>query len=242
VNTLPTTDTTQEVQEAGPLARELAAAFRRMIEHYKQVYGLSLPEALARAQQASATYEASVLNDSADQVSWHGLDYLARQDPQKATRRWEEIKDAALDELRSGHRAAKAMEGDGPHCWTRAQFLAVRRDLMEAWQPGNGLERQLLDMLAQAQTAQLHWLCVPTLRCTAGSQRQRAAGKWEALTVSDAEATEQAAAMVERFHGIFLRTLRALCQLRKVPLAVVVQNAVQVNVGTQQVNVNSPGS
>jgi hypothetical protein len=43
-------------------------------------------------------------------------------------------------------------------------------------------------------------------------------------------------------HGIFPWTLRALCQLRKVPLAVVVQNAGQVNVGTQQVNANSPGT
>jgi hypothetical protein len=43
--------------------------------------------------------------------------------------------------------------------------------------------------------------------------------------------------MADRFNGIFLRTLRALCSLRKVPLAVVVQNAGQVNVGGQQVNV-----
>jgi hypothetical protein len=43
--------------------------------------------------------------------------------------------------------------------------------------------------------------------------------------------------MVDRFNRIFLRTLRALRDLRKVPLAVVVQNAGQVNVGQQQVNV-----
>jgi hypothetical protein len=42
--------------------------------------------------------------------------------------------------------------------------------------------------------------------------------------------------MVDRFHRMFLRTLRALCNLRKVPLAVFVQSAGQVNVG-QQVNV-----
>jgi hypothetical protein len=43
--------------------------------------------------------------------------------------------------------------------------------------------------------------------------------------------------MVDRFNKMFLRTLRALCNLRKVPLAVVVQNAGQVNVGGQQINV-----
>jgi hypothetical protein len=132
------------------------------------------------------------------------------------------------------------MEGYGSHCWTRAQFLAVRRDLMEAWQPRNGVERQLIDMLAQAQTGYLHWLEVLTLRCSTGSARQRATNQWEPLTVRDAEATEQAAAMVDRFNGIFLRTLRALCHLRKVPPAVVVQNAGQVNVGGRQVNVAQP--
>jgi hypothetical protein len=237
VNTLPATNPTTEAQEAGQLARELAAAFARMIEHYKEIYKLSPPEALAREQEVSPDYVPRVLNGPADQVSWYDLNYLARRHPEKAALRWEEIKAEVLDELRSGHRAAKTMEGDGSHCWTRAQFLAVRRDLMEAWQPGNGVERQLIDMMAQAQTAQLHWLEILTLRSSAGSQRQRATGRWEPLTVSDAEATEQAAAMADRFNGIFLRTLRALCNLRKVPSAVVVQNAGQVNVGTQQVNV-----
>jgi hypothetical protein len=51
VNTLPLTDATNEAQEAGPLARELAAAFKRMVEHYKEVDKLSPPEALERALQ-----------------------------------------------------------------------------------------------------------------------------------------------------------------------------------------------
>ncbi len=45
--------------------------------------------------------------------------------------------------------------------------------------------------------------------------------------------------MVERFHGVFLRSLRALTELRRRPLAVVVQNAGQVNVGGQQVNLGA---
>jgi hypothetical protein len=104
------------------------------------------------------------------------------------------------------------------------------------------VERQLIDLMAQPQTAQLHWLSILTLRSSTGSQRQHALSQWDPLTVSDAEAREEAAAMLERFHGIFLRTLRALCALRKVPPAVVVQNAGQVNIGGQQVNVNSTGT
>jgi hypothetical protein len=114
-----------------------------------------------------------------------------------------------------GHRAAMAMEGYGSCCWAR--FLAVRHDLLEAWQPRDGIERRLMGVLAQAQTAQLQWQEVRTLRSSAGSSGERKEGRCEPVRVSDAEAVEQAAAMVERFHGIFLRTLRALCDLRRRP-------------------------
>jgi hypothetical protein len=55
--------------------------------------------------------------------------------------------------------------------------------------------------------------------------------------VSDTQAIDQAAAMVDRFNRLFLRTLRASQDHRRcLPPQVVVQNAGQVNVGTQQVN------
>jgi hypothetical protein len=43
--------------------------------------------------------------------------------------------------------------------------------------------------------------------------------------------------MIDRFNKIVLRTLRALRDLRRYAPAVIVQNAGQVNVGGQQVNV-----
>jgi len=238
MTTLPATEAISDPQEAGTLAREMAAAYKGMVEHYRDVWKKSTAEAVAKAEEMSDGYTASVLQGPADQVGWHGLDYLARQDQEKAAQRWEEVKGQALLELRSGHRAAKAMEGYGSNCWTRAQFLAVRRDLMEGWQPRNGIERQLIDMMAQAQTALLYWLELFMLRC-AIEGRGREEGRWQSPTVSDAEAREQAAAMVDRFNGMFLRTLKALRDLRRQVPGVVVQNAGQVNVGQQQVNVNA---
>jgi hypothetical protein len=44
---------------------------------------------------------------------------------------------------------------------------------------------------------------------------------------------------VERFHAIFLRTLKALRDLRRQVPGVVVQSAGQVNVGQQQLNVSA---
>ena len=45
--------------------------------------------------------------------------------------------------------------------------------------------------------------------------------------------------MADRFHRIFLRTLRALRDLRRYAGPVIVQQAGQVNVGGQQVNVTA---
>ena len=56
---------------------------------------------------------------------------------------------------------------------------------------------------------------------------------------ADAQALDQATVMVERFHRMFLCTLRALQNLRRCAAPVLVQNAVQVNVGTQQVNMTA---
>jgi hypothetical protein len=55
--------------------------------------------------------------------------------------------------------------------------------------------------------------------------------------MSESQAVEQAAAMADRYNRIFLRTLRALRDLRRYAPAVIVQNAGQVNVRGQQVNV-----
>lgn len=45
--------------------------------------------------------------------------------------------------------------------------------------------------------------------------------------------------MVDRFNKLFVRTLRALRDLRRYASSMIVQNAGQVNVGAQQLNVAS---
>jgi hypothetical protein len=50
------------------------------------------------------------------------------------------------------------------------------------------------------------------------------------LRLSDAEAMDHAAGMVERYHRLFLRTLRALQDQRRLGRPVVVRRAGQVNI------------
>ena len=82
----------------------------------------------------------------------------AQADPEKFVQRWEEIKLAAREELLTGHRACQPVEVYGSTPWTRARFLALRLELADVWQPRTGVERQLVDIMAQARTAKEHWL------------------------------------------------------------------------------------
>jgi hypothetical protein len=97
--------------------------------------------------------------------------------------------------------------------------------------------------MAQAQAGYLCWLHTLTLRtelesCT-NDRRVQEEGRWGPPRQTDADALDQAAAMVDRFNRVLLRTLRALCDLRRHGGPVILQSGGQVNVAQQQVNVNT---
>jgi hypothetical protein len=231
--------------EAGVLAGKLANSFGQMVQAYEKHFSLSREEALKRATEPLPDGGQRVLTEPPDQVSWFDLHMIARTDPERAAARWEEIKQAALDEVQTGHRAAEAVEtvAVSDNAWQRARFLALREELSAEWQPRNGIERQLLDTMAQAQVCYLTWLHTLTSytslqSCT--NRQNREAGRWQPPRQTDADAIEQAAAMMDRFNRIFLRTLRALCDMRRHRNPVIVQSGGQMNVANQQVNLN-PG-
>jgi hypothetical protein len=59
---------------------------------------------------------------------------------------------------------------------------------------------------------------------------------YESLRVTTVEAIDQAAAMVDRFNRLFLRTLRQIRDLRRYSPSLVINNPSQVNIANQQVN------
>jgi hypothetical protein len=115
----------------------------------------------------------------------------------------------------------------------------VRNGLAEAWRPRNGLEWQLIDAMAQAQTLMQLWhenlVALTLLAGRAGKPDPERPDHPLGRRLSEAEMTEEAAAMVERWHRLFLKTLEALQDLRRRP-PVVVRRAGQVNIAGQQVN------
>src|SRR5262249_29907636 len=145
------------VEEAPLVAEELAFAFRGMLELHTKHYQLSLEEAVERATGPAPEYDERVLHGPPDEVSWFGLDSVAQHDPGRARERWEEVKRAARQELRTGYRAARALERPGEGPWSRARYLALRAELTEAWRPRDALEQQLVDQLAQWQSLLFVW-------------------------------------------------------------------------------------
>jgi hypothetical protein len=235
-----------ETAEARALAREMAAAYRHMLEGYCRYHGIKPEEALVAVQESrAARVGTAVRTDEPDQVSWYDLNLLAEANPEQATQQWNEIKQAARADLDGGHRAARAVrEAFGSTPWDKAQFLAVRAALTEQWQPQGGVEQLLIDTLAQAYTEQHRWMAAANNFLSAECDRHRLEiekkEKWLPPRITEAEALDRAMAMSERWNRMFLRTLRALRDLRRYASTITIQNAGQVNIGSQQLNVSAP--
>lgn len=238
-----------QAAEAFTLASEMARAYAAMVQYYRKRYGMTDAEADKKAQELLTLPggKDQALTLAPDQVQWWNLGELTGEDPQRAVIAWARLKAEARAELATGHRIAKAAEGWSSGPWGRAQFLAIRQSMLDGWAPAPGVETALVDTLATAHHSYLFWLERLTTECTNDAELEQAdinnMGKWRPVRITEAESVERAAAMVDRWNRIFLRTLRALRDLRRYSSPVHIENAGQVNIGEQQVNVatGAPG-
>jgi hypothetical protein len=219
----------------------MALAFRGMVAYYRNDCLMSLREATEQAAAPCPEHDEQTLTGPPEEVSWYALDCVAQYDAEAVQRRWEEVKGAAREELRSGFRAGRALEAGGSRPWDRARFLAVRAELGEAWRPRDGQEQQLVDQLAQWQCLLYQWQ-EAIQRWTAVASvvpwhPARRDGALEPPRVTESEALHRAAAMAERCQRMYLRVLKALQEQRRAGGGVVIRRAGQVNIGQQQVNV-----
>ena len=236
---VPAPDSSVNPVELNDLARELAAAFGSMVNSYREHYKLSPEEAAKRAAQTSSEDIDHILNAPPNEVSWRDLDALAWKNEGLALGRWQQIKEAARNEIRSGNRAARAVEDSGGP-WERARFAAVRAELMEDLRPRNATEQLLVDQLAQWQVLLWRWqevMSAWTNCATCDTRRAKKGEPYETMRLSEAEALERATEKVERLHRLYLRTLKALQDQRRPCPPVAVRHAEQVNVDMLQINV-----
>lgn len=235
-------------QEFGTLAAQMAGAYRRQVNFYKNEYGRDLATAMELAAGANTDglqeqFLAGLREQPADQVTWGYLRHLEDGRTGDALRKWEEVKAFAKDELTSGQRGAAAVEElcpsqSGP--LGRARYSALVAEMAKDWAPLTGIEMLLIEQMAQAYTMQLHWTAQYSYYCvyrTAKVDEER--GMVTLPRVTESQMVSDAAAMVDRWNRMFLRCLRQLRDLRRYS-AVVINNPAQVNLANQQVNVGQP--
>jgi hypothetical protein len=175
---------------------------------------------------------------------------------------WEMIKAAGRDEFESGHLATDNLTPTQYHrtAWAVASYLGLRESFAAEWQPQGGIQLSLIDMLAQSFMQFQHWIKQSVVRSRTELRMSNQGyiqwqernnpdgrpiedgytrGHWDLPYVSEQSAIEHAAQMADRWHRIFMRTLRNLRDLRR--YSVTINNPQQVNIagdGGQQVNVS----
>ena len=246
-------EVTPPMQEAEPnaalsdsemkaLARRLGKEYKDRLDYYtsakqrKEYPHRTTEEHFALARQPDTKeYAEQEMQTPPDAISWVSMEGIMSYNPEMFWRKWEEVKEQAAHELIIGHTAAMACQPeDSP--WNRAQYCAIRNELSRDWNPRNGIEQLLIDQMTQAYAQLMYWQKIMMRWMDLDTKAyQEDAWDKQAPRLSTFEAVNRASDMVDRFNRMFLRTLRALQNMRRVP--VIVQNAGQVNVGQQQVNV-----
>lgn len=226
--------------EIGSLARELARGHRDLIDQFQRYAGMGVAGAAAAARTPRDHALGLVRTESPERLSWSTLSQIAKHDPTTTLAAWTRIKDAARQELASGHRTALSLERAGTP-WDRARFLALRDAFRDDWQPGGAVESALIDLLAQSFGAYLQWserlsLYVES-QCETEDVKLKQDGYWMPPRVSEAKWMTWCAEQASSAHRRFLMTLKTMQDLRRLP-AVRITTVGQLNVAQQQINVS----
>jgi hypothetical protein len=105
-------------------------------------------------------------------LTWAAIGRLEDEQPGSFAILFERVKQAARDELESGHRAASVALGhESP--MIRARFIVLREKYIEEWQLRNVLESQLIDAICQAQTIRDYWTTLATERVAVECEIER---------------------------------------------------------------------
>ncbi len=226
--------------QAVAVGQIMAKAKQDLTDLFVRHHRMTREQAIACVNERPAPERARELFSAPPSATtWFDLTELSDFDPAMPAERWERVIDAARDELAGGVWAAKAVEPSDDKCWSHAQFLALRDDLSKEWSPRNGMERALIDMMAQSLTLRMRWMQRLVVLDNLESLNQSTPTKYETPRVDMFQNIEQASAMADRFDRMFMRALRQLRDLRR--YTVVIQSAHQVNIGQQQVNTVESG-
>lgn len=221
-----------------------AKSFIATIDFYKSEVGGSKShyDALVETLKCHEWRRTYVEGLAVEEVNWDHLEAVAEVSTDDCLKLWSRVREAADDELQSGKRGAK-VAGENSTPYSLAQYLTIRDSFADQWQPRGGLESAMIEMLAVSYSLQMYWSSIAHDRAIRNHDAQRDQVKrfessgWKSPYQSEADAIEQAQRLADGYNRQFLRVLRQLRDLRRYA-PVVIQNAQQVNVGNQQLNVS----
>jgi hypothetical protein len=237
--------TSQDDAETRQVLAEAAQSFIATIEFYKKDFGdpLSHDEAVQETLKIYERRRQCVEGLQPQKVTWGHIAAVAQVNTDDALTLWARVRQAAEDELESGKRGAE-VAGHNANPFARAQYLAIRDAFGDQWKPQGGIESAMVEMMAVAYSLQMYWCGIAHDRAIGVHDDQReslkryASSGWKSPYQCEADAVDQAHRFADGYNRQFLRVLRQLRDLRRYA-PVVIQNAQQVNVGNQQVNVST---
>ncbi len=233
-----------DTRSISSFAREMADEYKGFVKVYRERMEMSAAEAHERAGEPADDFALEqAMTTTPDQVSWHAISAVAERDPMLGQQVWQRLVEQARDDLVSGNRAARAIEGYQHDPWDRARFLVLRESLAKEWRPANGIEWMLVDMLAQAFTLyeadMQHVMTYMMMEASLNDYQIQKTNKYETPRLTSAEALARVEQGMERYQRMILRVQRALRDQRRYSLNV--GNVGQLNIGLMQQNVVSNG-
>jgi hypothetical protein len=236
------------MDECVPLAAKLHQEAVYSSTYYRHMRGLTDDE-----EQQDALIK--LTTTPSDCVRWSDLSGASIIDAGATYAAWQRIMQDAREELQSGYRASAVVEKPDSTPMDRARFLVLRESFIQEWQPRGGIEINLIDQLAQAQTEYEYWTKLLIYRTTNEAAEERETlskdmqrrqkeqktvwtqGGWIPARVTAAEGISEAKDMVRMWHSNFARVLRQLRDLRRYNTPIFVKNVEQLNAASQQVNI-----
>jgi hypothetical protein len=238
--------------------RELHSALVRHVIFYTKSEGggMTMEEAINKATQVMEgsevdDYYKNLTSMSIKSISWLSIDRLIRYNPEAAQTLWEDLKEQAELDFKSGHFAAQIFERAEwqKDPWKRAHFIAVRDSFVDQFKPQGGIDYSMIDMLAVTFTLWMHWTEVHMHRSTteaisqpSKTEKQFAVeygGEWMPPRAHEQEAIDHAAQMADRWRRAYQATLRQMRDWRRYSVPLTINNPQQVNIaaeGGQQIN------
>lgn len=220
--------------QAVVLGERMAAARAARLDYYMRGAGKSLAEAenaLRGRKKDPATLLAS---KPGKHLTWIDFERVLGLGGEAPAELWDRTKREAHEAISSGIFINLATSEGSP--WMNAIGIALRDRFRAEWQPRGGVEETLIDALAQTfmkwqfwMEKEVRWGSVDdNLKWTEQEETQSGA------RLRFAESAEYSARMADRSHRQFMRTLRAMRDLRRYAGAVTIHNQGNVNIAAQQ--------